>query len=630
MDVRWYYNRLKLMSFNEVLFFRVPQFFQLNVIGHLQTKKQLQPLLISKQLHFHRYSLKTIKALFDKNPFDEEFRFFNTKINVLKVSNWRKDYHNKIVSPLNYYGKINRQDYNVNGDIKFLAEISRLQFMPFLAFKSVESNRPEYLNRIEIVLQDWQKQNPYLNSIHWTSGIEVAIRSVNLVFTYQILHSFNKLSNKTDIEIRKQMAYNYQFLKNHLSLYSSANNHLMAELMGLNVIGAYFKVSKKETSKWKKMFFAEVQKQVNEDGVHMELCTRYHAEVLDQIIITLQFLKYSKTEIPYEINSKLKEMFKFIEHVSYCNVDTVFGDNDEGFVIDPYFVRGFSLYGSQLASSNHLFKTRYKSSGDIDFRNYMIFGEKFSNTVFESLPQNTYFKHSGYCFMYDHNAKIKLSFDVGCIGDNLSAAHGHSDIFHINLQQGSHQILVDPGTYQYHKKEVFWRDYFRGITAHNTISVNNQNHAVANNRMSWANRPEAPKTEIFYVENEVTCKSEHRAFRDVVHQRTINFSPLTKKITITDTLINYSSKSSNIEFYLQFHPKAQLKLNKNNLILKGQNKVIILKNTFFNKAKIIEGCEELPLAWYSEKYNTKLKSKCLKLTNELNKKTTLETIVSYE
>src|SRR5690554_337406 len=181
--LKWYYNRLKIMGAREIFFFRIPQFIQLNVLGHLQAIKELKLISVSEHTEMPNYSLSTLKRLFGLYPFQVNYSFFNTTVNVLKITDWRKDYLHEITSPLVYYNRIDRQDFSQMGDVKFVAEISRLHFMPFLAFKYIESKNDVYLNRIEDVLETWDKQNPYLKSIHWTSGIEVAIRSVNLIYT---------------------------------------------------------------------------------------------------------------------------------------------------------------------------------------------------------------------------------------------------------------------------------------------------------------------------------------------------------------------------------------------------------------------------------------------------------------
>jgi hypothetical protein len=178
----------------------------------------------------------------------------------------------------------------------------------------------------------------------------------------------------------------------------------------------------------------------------------------------------------------------------------------------------------------------------------------------------------------------------------------------------------------------FWRDYFRGITAHNNISINKHNHANANNRMSWINRPDSPKTELVLNEDEIVCKSEHHAFKKdkIVHQRTIKLSKKLKKITITDSLISETSSNNKANFYLHFHPNSQLNKHNNTISFRSRNKELKLENSLFNLAKIVEGNTDMPFGWYSSSYNIKQKSKSLVLNIEMQKQLLLETNITYE
>lgn len=616
------------MSFKEVVFYRLPQFFQRSFLGHFQLKKKFQPLETRNLDVSINYSIESLKELFDEKNFKDKYQFFDIWVNLTEIDCWRKDYKNDKISPIAYYNTINKQNFEVNGDVKYIAELSRLHFFPFLALKFVESNDEDFLNQVKQLLENWSKQNPYLKSINWTSGIEVAIRSVNLIYTHYILKYFNRLDQSLDENIRRMIAMNYQFLKNHLSLYSSANNHLTAELMGLNVIASYFKIKEKDSLCFKTMLFSEIEKQINDDGVHMELCTRYHSEVLDQFLISFRFLETTGTEIPSYIKSKVQSMFHFVEHVSYEKIDTIFGDNDEGSVINPFFNENFSLYESQLKSSNHYFETDYPIDGKIDFRNYLIFGDVILNESRTSLKDN-FFKDSGYFFSYDHESKMKLSFDCGKIGDDISSAHGHSDIFHFNIQKGATNFLVDSGTFQYHEKDRLWRDYFRGVEAHNTISINGFDHATKNNRMSWINRPEKPVVTFNYDNSKPTIRGIHTAFGDlsITHEREIQMDKSVNSIRIIDNLKSNTSNNYKLYFYLHFHPDVSITHENETLILISKKEKLILKNKEFRNATLING---EALGWFSKTFGEKIPTHTLTLALDLQNKLSLETNIHYE
>lgn len=630
--LKWYYNRLKLMSLNEVLFFRIPQFIQTHIKGHFQQRARKVLLPLNKSFKGPRYNAKDVQHLFRTFPFHSTYKVFTEEIDILKFNDWRKDVSTGIISPLAYYGRITKQDYEKNGDVKFVSEISRMEFLPFLAFIYVECEEELYLARIEEILMDWSKQNPYLYSMNWTSGIEVGIRAVNLIYTHHILNHFQVLSTETNRLIVEIVSDSYRFLKNHLSLFSSANNHLMAELMGLTVIGSYFKISEKEFAKWKNLFFEQIEKQINNDGVNMELCTRYHAEVSDQILIGLIFLENTHGNISAQIWQKLESTFQFTQHVDYLGNETIFGDNDEGSVINPFFHNNFSLYKSQLQTSNYLFQTKYKSNGQVDFRNYLIFGSEFSVEHNDLNEMDTLFEDSGYCFMYDHNSKAKLSFDCGPIGDDVSAAHGHSDIFHFNLDVGGTPFLVDSGTYQYHSNYEPWRDYFKGITAHNTIAINNKNHALNNGRMSWINRPITQVKSASLNEVESYCRATTNAFKaeSVVLAREIQFRKNENKILIKDFIEAKKDISYELFFYLHFHPKTLINKKGTLINVENGNRQIRITNNHFRDARLISGQLSPPLGWFSKEFNRKEETNCLEFFISGQGKCELETIILYD
>lgn len=630
--LKWYYNRLKLMSVREILFYRVPQFLQYRFLGKRQLNKNYNLLEEDIDFQFITYSKKNIAGLFKENQFQENYPVFDVTVNIEQIENWRRDFSSGKISPIHYYGDVERQNFKTNGDVKYLSELSRMEFLPFWAFQYVHTSDEFYRQKITEILRTWNIQNPYLKSIHWTSGIEVAIRSVNLIYTLLILKNFDVLSKEIKAELYWQVTHNYHFLKNHLSKYSSANNHRMAELMGLNVIASCFLVKKNEQEKWLNLFFAEVEKQINPDGVHNELCSQYHAEVLDQILITQQFLKATDGKIPYQVSELTKKMFEFNAHLVSAEDEAIFGDNDEGSIINPYFDEGFNLFKSQLATANHIFKTSYSSTGKLDFRNYLIFGEAYRTEKHSPVMKDRIFDYSGYGFFYDPQKLVKLSFDVGKMGDSISAAHAHSDILHFNFSKNGVPFFIDPGTFQYHSKDLFWRNYFRSISAHNTISINKKEHAEINGRMNWLKMPNTKIGTTQICENSSTCNATINASKKdgVIHKREFLLDRQKNKVEIKDVLSAKNNREHQLDFYLQLHPDIKIQRKAAVWKLRNGSEKISLENKYFAKAQIIEGDESEPLGWFSPQFGRKQKGKCLHLKLCFLQELKLLTVIDYD
>lgn len=680
--MNWYLARLKSMSIKEIVFYRSARF-----IKNKFFKNSVKPADLSRcTTRFSlagQYNPDRFRSLSDIHENLLEFGLFNTKLRLDHPIHWRKDYKNNKVSPLAPAAKISRQHFNLHGDIKYLAELSRFYHFPFFAFKYAASRENRYLHLLKEHLGAWMQQNPFLRSIHWTSGMEVAIRSVNLVYALLILEALGLPDPDFDVMARELLGKNYGFLKNNLSKYSSANNHRVAELCGLVVTASYFEndLLNREIKYWKQLLIKELHIQILDDGVHMELSTRYHAEVLDHFFNAFLFLEKSEESIPEEVYEKLRKSFQFVHDCKYGNHVNEFGDSDDGHLIYPYFEKDYNIYQSLLNSARIKFglnfkaplktlstsflrkkesptpgleasiteiplsrgmtppgflETPFDADEKIDLRNYLLFGEKcFAQKPAKPAQKYTdkLYEKGGYCFMHDDREQAKLTFDVGPIGDHLLAAHGHSDLLHFTFELCGTPFIIDPGTFQYHSKDLFWRQYFRGIFAHNTISVDDRQHAFPATRMSWINKPVTKIVNYSSTREYTQCVAEHHAFNSryskTIHRRSIEMNRNNKSIIIRDHLIKHNKTNSKAEFLLHFHPSVKVERRGETVVLHRGKRRIVLKNDYFAKARLYFGDETRPMGWFSGKFDLKEPANTLSATVFFGNSLAITTVIDY-
>lgn len=627
----WYVYRMKLMSFEELFIYRTKQFLQSQVSDRLMANSPIVLKSLWTSRTYKTYNKQSLNSLFERAPWSYDYSFFTTSLNLKTYKSWRSDLKHGIISDIAFSNSIAKQNFQDVGDIKYVFDPARMHFLPYLALHVANTDQDTSL--LKTLLSSWHEQNPFLNSIHWTSGIEVGIRTVNLTLTHAVLSQLDLLDDELDKQLQLQLQSNLWFLTHHLSLHSSANNHLIAELVGINVINHYFlgHTSDEKIAHFRNMLFTEFEKQVNKDGVNFELSSGYHKEVIDHFLIAFQFINNAGIDVPLLTSTKFKSMFDFVRD-SKQGGKVVFGDSDEGYIIYPHFESSFDFYDSILQTQSILSDT--KPDHPIDFRNYLIFGE---SALSEKSPKKitqkslSIYPQSGYFFVYHKD--VKLSCDFGPIGDKLSAAHGHSDLLHFNFQKNGVTFLGDSGTYQYHQRHELWRNYFRGISAHNCVSVAGLNHALSNNRMSWIKTPDILDLKFEDNDSHFYCYGGHNGFikQDVPvkHFRKVQLLKHENRVEIEDRLSGEGSHK--VQFYLQIGTDLEgVELVGEKLMLQAGTEQITITNEFFPQAKIIEGSEEPILGWYSNQYDVKSPRKTLFLELEfLGSDLIFKTIIDF-
>jgi hypothetical protein len=79
---------------------------------------------------------------------------------------------------------------NIAGEVKYVWEPSRHHHLTILAAGFYITGRAEFAERVADHLSSWWSTNSFLQGIHWTSGIEIAIRLISWIWTRRMLNSW--------------------------------------------------------------------------------------------------------------------------------------------------------------------------------------------------------------------------------------------------------------------------------------------------------------------------------------------------------------------------------------------------------------------------------------------------------
>lgn len=608
---KWYVNRLKNMSISEVAYRAYEKAkCEVEKISVPIIKNSLK--IYSGENWLREDFSKFYVDLHDKNSIIE---FFTQNENILNniiknagkilkhrvdifvlkdkflgdTINWNYDYKNNISTPLKYWAEIDYKDFSQVGDIKYVWEVNRFQHIIVLAEAYYLTRDIGYVNEIKSQILSWIEQNPYNMGVNWNSSLELSIRVINWVWVYNFCKGELLLDEKFMMKFIESICLHLKHIYSHLSRYSSANNHLIGEAAGLVIVATLFPfVSNKDKyiNKGKKILFAELYKQVYDDGVDKEQAISYQAFVLDFYLLSFLAMEINGQTVKTNYWSRIEKMCDFIAYTidNNGNIPNI-GDSDDGYVVKFSNIGYFNNYISILNTAAVLFDRPdfIKAKKEFDEKSFWLLGPK-GYEKFMSLSTNAVnnkysnvFDKGGYAIF--QGDKEKIIFDCGSLGYLSIAAHGHADALSLNINYNNKNLIIDPGTYAYHTQSE-WRDYFRSTSAHNTITVDGKNQSVIGGNFMWLQKanvrildsyigqksnyisaehdgykrlrdPVSHKREILHIKNEC-CIARDSLYSTGVHRYDINWhlDQACKIDTINDNMCKISNGSDYIYMYL--------------------------------------------------------------------------------
>jgi hypothetical protein len=560
---------------------------------------------------------------FANDQINGNFSIFEEKVVIANMAdiNWQRDYQTGKEAPLKPTSQLNYRDYDKIGNIKYIWEINRHQYLIPVAIAYFITGDEKYKDYVVAIIDNWIDKNPYQVGINWSSCLELAVRLISWNFAISFLMSRDENISESSLEKFSASVYLHAFhINRNPSLFSSANNHLIGELAGILSASTLLR-GHSEISAWKdkaiKRLIEQVPLQVHADGVGAEQSPSYQAHTVGYYILAIFFLKQLNDDIPNQYRDLIDRSAEFYK--SIMDVDGYMpniGDNDGGIPIYLYARKSFNEYKSMINSSSILLNASLTDLPfELDENNYWLFKGRSEdlnrNSEFRSRGKSDTeikkeFRDGGYYVLGDNfgsENELKVIFDCGPLGFLSIAAHGHADALSFVLTYGGDKFFIDPGTYKYFVDENF-RDYFRSTSAHNTIRIDGIDQSEMKGPFLWGRRAKAvagiyeSKAEYDRVEG------EHDGYGwlddPVIHRRGLLYDKNTRIAEITDMV--QMGKEHGVEQYFHIDKRCRVTGSGNCYELNSGDKTI--RVTLDKKAtwKLICGQENPMLGWQSEEF----------------------------
>jgi hypothetical protein len=387
--------------------------------------------------------------------------------------------------------RIDYHDTSLAGDPKEAWELGRLTVLPTLALAARVTGDASYAERTIRWLNDFTRRNPLGHGIHHTSGIEQAIRVITVSWTLALL---GDRAREAELEpCLGLMAQQVLHLRDHLSLGSSANNHLIAEYAALAMIGALFpSLSGADALMARGMdgLEREVMRQFDADGVSLEQSFGYVPFIWELLISPSIAAGAAGRAATPAVRDRLARSLEFMRAVRLPDGQWPrIGDEDDGRIL---FAGGEA---SRLDVAGGMLATWLGVSTPADGGGASAVSAPADGGAPGAAGGRDAGAVSGGALAHDgagytvwREGELLVTFDHGPLGLAPLAAHGHADALGVTIHHGADPVIVDPGTFAYHADREA-RDRCRSTPAHATLHFGANSQARMRGPFLWQGAP---------------------------------------------------------------------------------------------------------------------------------------------
>jgi hypothetical protein len=301
---------------------------------------------------------------------------------------------------------------NCNEDIKVPWELSRLYHFPlfgliFISRKADKNLKIKALFEYENQFLDFKANNPPGYGVNWFSSMEVSIRAINLITSYNFFIKSNIFNTFFERNFSSYIYDHGKYIFNNLeNRYEKPNNHYLSNLVGLLFISSSLPESK-ETNEWNyfaiKEFFLQINFQFNSEGTNNEASTAYHCLSTELVLLGIAIIlgkgpinledKKLKALILTNFRSdkflsKIRSMLNFIKVITKLNGNIIqIGDNDSGRILklDQVYIK---LEGSRVEYENNL-----------NYNSLLVYGQYLFEEDFLGLSESKIINSPCYIFI---------------------------------------------------------------------------------------------------------------------------------------------------------------------------------------------------------------------------------------
>jgi len=531
-------------------------------------------------------------------------RLFGRTVALGETIDWYRDYVHEAAFARVPASQLDYRAPQGNADIMPVWWLNRHQHLMPAAIAYYVTGNESYAQEVFRQLESWLTACEYPMGPGWLTGIEAGIRLLTWTWLYRFLFARGRPAGCHDTLLLawfRSVRQHVRFISTHWAKYSSANNHIIAESVGVLAAAVTWPalfVRERHAQRALRILQREAARQVSDDGVHLEQSTSYHAFVLELLVNAAVVYEPARMALRERIGA----MALFLDAL-VCDTDEPpdIGDSD--------WAVASGILGRTPAYYRHVLAAARGVCGEPETQGFSairtpVFWYAGVNEVAESAPPPRAFANGGYAVwngIAEDDLPVKLCMDAGPLGLGTLAAHGHADALALTLHVNGEPVLIDPGTYAYHG-EAEWRAYFRGTRAHNTVCVDGRDQARMDGPFLWGRHYFAELLHAVASEDQFDVAAHHNGYvrrHGCWHKRMLAWHPLQRVWVISDQLTGMQT-GVKVELLFHVHPgRIVHQTEANRFEIRGTHYCLTMTVPSELTWRVAIGETDPPLGWYS-------------------------------
>ncbi|KAA0023855.1 alginate lyase family protein [Antrihabitans cavernicola] len=475
-----------------------------------------------------------------ENAVEFRFSFFgHGEVQLETPIDWHRDPVAGIRWPTSPSRRIN---HRAGGrDPKWIWELNRLQHLVWLAEAWLFTGNEKFSDAAFEQLDTWIDQNPPGIGIAWRGAFEAGIRSISVSIALQGLRDAPGLTADRYRRIARMLAYSAEYCWRERSRFSSANNHLLGEMVGLATTAILLpdlcpaaKLEKRALD----VLTREADKQILPDGAGAEQAFGYQVSTGELFSIVATLLARRDDRPPQILLNAIDRSARFLGTVMGDDDPAPrYGDADEGF--------GVRLGVAKLPSVREHLGVLAAITGNEIARRAGV--DSISARWFApdgALPEisdggaaipDMYASDGGVVVLRSDRRRIMM--DVGPLGYLSIAAHGHADALAMTLSLQGQTVIGDPGTGSYYVHPD-WRSAHRSTRAHATLSVDGLDQSVMAGPFMWSRHARVRTRSVDLTRGVIDAEHDGyiRLDEPVTHRRWTIAPPFGMSLVVVDMI----------------------------------------------------------------------------------------------